>query len=74
MNSNETFTIRTYGKSELAQLYLPKHSIYTALKLFKSWLEFNPRLRHLTKSKTKYFTPKQVRMIVEELGEPFDTE
>ena len=47
---------------------------YTALKLFKSWLEFNPRLRHLTKSKTKYFTPKQVKMIVEELGEPFDTE
>ena len=72
--NEEKFIIRAYGKSELAMLYLPKHSPTTALKLFKSWLEVNPRLRHMAKNKSKYYTPKQVRKIVDELGEPFNIE
>ena len=71
---DEKFVIRAYGKSELAMLYLPKHSKTTALKLLKSWLAFNPRLRSFAKSKRRYFTPKEVKLIVEELGEPFDIE
>ena len=71
---DEKFVIRAYGKSELAMLYLPKHSKTTALKLLKSWLAFNPRLRSVAKSKSKYYSPKQVKMIVEEIGEPFDIE
>ena len=71
---NETFTIRAYGKSELAMLYLPRHSKETAMKLFRSWLDFNPRLRQLVTKKAKYYTPKQVANIVKELGEPFDIE
>ena len=69
--NEEKFIIRAYGKSELAMLYLPKHSKDTAMKLFKSWLEYNPRLKNLAKNKAKFYMPKQVRMIVEELGEPF---
>jgi hypothetical protein len=72
--NEEKFIIRAYGKSELAMLYLPKHSKDTAMKLFRSWIAFNPRLRHLIRSKLKYYTPKQVKMMVEEFGEPFDIE
>ena len=71
---DEKFVIRAYGKSELAMLYLPHHTKTTALKLFKTWLEVNPRLRHLVKRSKHYYTPKQVRLIVGELGEPFDIE
>ena len=72
--NEEKFVIRAYGKSERAMLYLPKHSPTTALKLFKTWLEVNPRLRHLTKIRSRYYTPIQVKKIVGEVGEPFDIE
>ena len=71
---DEKFVIRAYGKSELAMLYLPKHSKTTALKRLKSWLQFNPRLRHIVKGKKRYYTPREVKMMVDELGEPFDIE
>ena len=71
---NEKFIIRAYGKSELAMLYLPRHTKETAMKLFRSWLVFNPQLRHIVSKKNKYYTPKQVENIVKELGEPFDLE
>lgn len=72
--NNEKFIIRAYGKSELAMLYLPHHSKSTALKVLNSWLEFNPRLRTMRTKNKRYFTPLQVKKIVEELGEPFDLE
>ena len=71
---NERFVIRAYGKSELAMLYFPKSSKATAMKLFRWWLKINPRLRKITVNKKQYYTPKQVKMIVEEIGEPYDTE
>lgn len=71
---DEKFVIRAYGKSELAMLYLPHHTKKTALKLFKSWLQVNPRLRCLVKSKGRYYTPREVKMIVGEVGEPFNIE
>ena len=69
---DEKFVIRAYGKSELAMLYLPNHSKRTALKLLKSWLLYNPRLRNIAKKKGHYYTPIEVKRMVEELGEPFD--
>jgi len=71
---DEKFVIRAYGKSELAMLYLPHHSKSTALKLLKTWLAVNPRLKNIARNKSKFYTPKQVKMMVEELGEPFDLE
>ena len=71
MNSNETFTIRTYGKSELAMLYMQGASDKTAMKAFREWLRKNPKLRHLVGNGAKTYLPKQVALIVEQLGEPF---
>ena len=69
---DEKFTIRAYGKSELAMLYFPYNSANSALKQFKVWLKVNPRLRHLLKVSGNFYTSKQVRKIVEEVGEPFE--
>ena len=71
---DEKFVIRAYGKSELAMLSLPDHSKRTALKLLKSWLLYNPRLRNIAKKKGHYYTPIEVKRMVDELGEPFDIE
>ena len=72
--TDEKFIIRAYGKSELAMLYLPNHTKETAMKLFRTWLKINPRLCHITKAKGYYYTPKQVKAIVGEVGEPFEIE
>jgi hypothetical protein len=72
--TDEKFIIRAYGKSELAMMYLPNHTKETALKLFNTWLKINPRLRLVSKRRQHYYTPKQVRIMVEEFGEPFDIE
>jgi hypothetical protein len=67
---NETFSIRAYGKSELAMMYFPRLSKDAALKKLRYWIKINPRLRHLLKVRGQYFTPKQVQKIVDEVGEP----
>lgn len=72
--NNETFAIRRYGKSELAMLYMQGASKETAMRLFRDWLKVNPRLRHLVNKNAKYYYPKQVALIVEQLGEPFKLE
>ena len=71
---NETFTIRAYGKSELAMMYFPELSKESALKKFRYWLSLNTRLRNLISKEIRGYTPKQVRLIVEEIGEPFENE
>ena len=71
---NERFVIRAYGKSELAMLYFPNYCKATALRQLRKWLFVNRNLRYLLRNKTNYYTPKQVRKIVEEIGEPFDLE
>ena len=68
---NERFTIRAYGKSELAMLYFPEYTKDSAMNKFRYWLRINPRLRHLIGRGGYSYTPKQVRLIAEELGEPF---
>ena len=67
----EPFTIRAYGKSELAMKYFPNDSPETAMRKLRNWLSINPRLRKIEPKRAKNFTPKQVSLIVEELGEPF---
>ena len=70
----EKFVVRAYGKSELAMMYFPKDSQETATNKFRNWLRINPRLRGYINVNSRWFTPKQVRRIVEEVGEPFGTE
>ena len=69
---NKSFEIRAYGKSELAMIYFPHSSQDTAMKKLRRWFKINPRLRHLVNRDIEDFTPKQVRLIVREVGEPFE--
>ena len=75
MKQQETFAVRSYGKSELAMLYFPDSaSKDAALRRFRYWLSINPRLKKLLKVRGRNFTPKEVKNIVDEFGEPFETE
>ena len=69
MNEKE-FIVRAYGKSELAMLYFPDDSKDNAMRKFRFWLRVNKRLRKFITPKIKYYNPKQVRIIIDELGEP----
>jgi len=70
------FKVKAYGKSELALQYFPDAaSAHTAVNHLMSWIHRNPELTEglvkLGYRKTaKFFTPKEVGMIVEYLGEP----
>ncbi len=44
------------------------------MKRFRNWLRINERLKKLVSKKIRYYTPKQVGSIIEEIGEPFDNE
>ena len=72
--NDKPFIIKAYGKSELAMLYLPHLSKYTALRQFRTWLKASPSLRYLLRKRGGYFTPKEVRKIVKIVGEPFSCE
>lgn len=64
------FEIRAYGKSELAMMYAPELTESGARNRLRTWFKANPRLRYLLKVNGKIFTPRQVRKIVDEVGEP----
>ena len=71
----ETFTIRAYTKSELAQLYAPYVCSRAACKKLLTWIKRNTELHDaLLRSgltpHSKEYTPYQVRLIVDALGEP----
>ena len=70
----EPFIIKSYGKSELAMKYFPELTKESAMRKFRNWLRINPRLRKLVSREIRSYTPKQVRKIVEEIGEPFEIE
>ena len=72
MKQAEVFRIKAYGKSELAMIYFPRLTKKGAMKKLESWLRKNPRLCYLIRKGIYDYTPKQVRQIVEEVGEPFD--
>ena len=69
------FVIRSYSKSELAQLYAPDITSKAAVKKLNHWIALKPGLLdklYVTgmAPKAKYYTPLQVHIIVEALGEP----
>lgn len=71
----ETFRIRAYGYSELAQLYFPNVTKKSASVQFRRWLTKNStimiKLENSGFSKgQKILTPLQTAVIVEYLGEP----
>ena len=71
-----TFKPRALGKSELAMLYFPQtESAHTAVNHLMSWINRNPELLEALRltgyrKQAKYFSPKEVALIVDFLGEP----
>ena len=67
----KTFQYRTYGKGELALLYLPNILQQSAVDRFNEWIEAAPGLKErLMNPRARYYTPAQVRLIIEVLQEP----
>ena len=51
-------------------LYYPNSSKEAAMESFRHELQINPRLKHLISRQRHVYWPKQVELIIEELGEP----
>ena len=70
------FKIRAYGKSELAMLYFPNAmTAEGALSNLNYWIRQCKGLREALRAcgmarQAKSYTPKEVALIVEYLGEP----
>ena len=72
----KSFTIRAYTKKELALLYFPNSSTpHVAVNHLISWIKrCRPLMQELEESGyhkvSKFFTSREVRMIISYLGEP----
>lgn len=71
----ECFKIRTYGRMELAQAYCPTMNPRAAYHKLSLWIDRYPNLREQLMAigaspKSRTYTPAQVKLIVEALGEP----
>lgn len=69
------FKIRSYGRTELAMLYCPDLTGLAAYRKMHRWMERCPglmeRLNDLGyEAQRRSFTPLEVRVIVDALGEP----
>ena len=63
-------TIKTYGRTELAQQHFPHIDPHSAWRKMHRWMMIKPRLRRLTEGTSRTFTPREVQLIFDELGEP----
>jgi hypothetical protein len=75
MEKQTDFRIRSYGRTELAQLYNPCLTPKAAYRKLVGWIDHYPglavRLAELGKLPgSRSYTPAQVREIVGALGEP----
>jgi hypothetical protein len=71
----ETFIIRAYTKKELALMYFPDSMPRTAVNHLMAWINRCAQLLEQLQATgyqptCKAFTPRQVKAIVEHLGEP----
>lgn len=69
------FDIRTYGFNELAQLYFPQSSPKSATQMLSRWIHTDSKLVAALKDlqwkkHRKYFTPKQVKLLVDYFDPP----
>lgn len=69
------FQYRSYGKGELAMLYLPDIQQQSAVDRFNKWIDAAPGLKERLiatgmNPRSRRYTPAQVRLIIEVLQEP----
>lgn len=79
MIENDIFIVRCYTKSELAELYFPGLNKKMGTKKLKRWIDrCTPLAEALQEGRLagepvrKEFTPKEVKLIIRHLGEPFE--
>ena len=70
-----TMVYHSVSKDALAMLYFPEHPYESRIKLFRLWITTCKPLHDALcvegyKQKSRYFTPRQVALIYEFLGEP----
>lgn len=75
MITQDCFRIRQYGRTELALLYCPSLTPASAWRKLKLWIGANAELQSKLcaigyNSRLRSFTPLQVSIIIEYLGEP----
>lgn len=73
--NNLPFIIREYGRQELASLYCPALKPDSAWKKLSQWMDLYPGLKERLREcgydgHKRSFTPLQVSVIVEAMGEP----
>lgn len=69
------FKVKSYGLAELACIYLPTLNKRSASNQLRNWINKNENLKKSlseagVQTRQKIFTPKQVQIIIEHLGEP----
>lgn len=74
-NEAKNFKVRVYGRTELALMYCPNRQPESAFRKLCRWISLEPELsRRLLKNgkmpPVRSFTPAEVKLIVERLGEP----
>ena len=62
--------LKSYGRTELAQIYFPNYVDRAAWRKMRGWFSINPRLSPLLQQSRRTFTPAEVKLIFSELGEP----
>jgi len=72
----ELFTVRCYGKAELALLYFPMLQKESAVKKLRRWIhKCTPLYKELSEAyhmpAMNSFTAKEVKLIIKHLGEPY---
>lgn len=74
-DEEKMFKLKSYGKSELASLYLPDIAPRSAADVLKKWIDKSPGLPQALAATglqllDRRYTPAQVRFIIQALGEP----
>ena len=75
MSTEQAFQVRTYGMQELALCYFANSIPASATCQLKKWIQHNEKLSVELQNTgyckgQKLFTPLQVKIIVQYLGEP----